>query len=199
MTDRAATHRAAIDARLFGLDAERYEQLITLVLTLRRPQLAKHLDPKGLSRTLSDGLRPLDDELITEAARSFDDMEAVQRTLEGLVRADDAASAFLAGYTTYRRTHAKATADVVARRRSDVEQVHTRLAAALATRTAAVTARDEAEAMVAETESALGKHRATLESLQASAAFRQHKGDLGRCRTRQRVRRTSKRAGGRPH
>lgn len=152
VNDRAATHRAAIDARLFGLGAQRYEQLLTLVLTLRRPQLAKHLDPKGLSRTLSDGLRPLDDELITEAARSFDDMEAVQRTLEGLVRADDAASAFLAGYTTYLRTHAKATADVVARRRSDVEQGRTWLATALATRAAAVAARDEVEAMVAETE-----------------------------------------------
>ena len=38
-------YRAAIDPRLFGLGAERYEQLLTLILTLRRPQLAKNLDP----------------------------------------------------------------------------------------------------------------------------------------------------------
>lgn len=180
VTDRAAEHRAAIDARLFGLGAQRYEQLLTLVLTLRRPQLAKHLDPKGLSRTLSDGLRPLDDELITEAARSFDDMEAVARTLEGLVRADGAVSAFLASYTTYLRTHARATADVVSRRRSDVDRGRLRLAKALTSRAAAVAARDEAEVTAAETERALGKHRASLESLQASTAFRQHKGDLDR-------------------
>lgn len=63
--------------------------MLTLVLTLRRPQLAKTLDPKGLSRTLSDGLRPLDEALIAEAARSFDDMESVQRTLDGLVEEDN--------------------------------------------------------------------------------------------------------------
>ena len=62
------------------------------MLTLRRPQLAKDLDPGKLSDTLSDGLRPLDDHLLVEAARSFDDMEAVARTLEGLVRADEAAA-----------------------------------------------------------------------------------------------------------
>jgi uncharacterized protein (TIGR02680 family) len=178
VTDRAVEHRAAVDARLFGLGAERYEQLLTLVLTLRRPQLAKHLDPKGLSRTLSDGLRPLDDELITEAARSFDDMEAVQRTLDGLVQADDAAAVFLGLYTTYLRTHARATADAVSRRRSDVEHGRVQLASALGTRTAAIEARDRAEAVVTEADLALGKHRAALDALQRSTAFQQHKGDL---------------------
>src|SRR6185369_13908625 len=52
----ATEYRAAIDARLFGLGAERYEQLLTLILTLRRPQLAKNLDPVRLSDTLTDGL-----------------------------------------------------------------------------------------------------------------------------------------------
>jgi uncharacterized protein (TIGR02680 family) len=180
VTDRAVDHRAAVDARLFGLGAERYEQLLTLVLTLRRPQLAKHLDPKGLSRTLSDGLRPLDDELITEAARSFDDMESVQRTLDGLVQADDASAAFLSLYTTYLRTHARATADAVSRRRAEAERGRTQLADALHTRTEAIEARDRAETAVTETDLALGKHRATLDALQASPAFRQHKGDLDR-------------------
>ena len=84
VTDRPIEHRTAIDARLFGLGGARFEQLLTLVLTLRRPQLAKNLDPKGLSRALADGLRPLDDSLIDEAAHSFGDMENVQRTLAGL-------------------------------------------------------------------------------------------------------------------
>ena len=92
-------HRAAIDQRLFGLGAERYEQLLTLILTLRRPQLAKNLDPVKLSDTLTDGLRPVDDDLIAEAARSFDDMEAVAVTLEGLAAADEATQTFLASYT----------------------------------------------------------------------------------------------------
>ncbi len=47
----ATDYRAAIDQRLFGLGRERYEQLLTLILTLRRPQLAKNLDPGKLSDT----------------------------------------------------------------------------------------------------------------------------------------------------
>ena len=54
-----------------ALGAERYEQLLTLILTLRRPQLAKNLDPVKLSGTLTDGLRPVDDDLIIR------DVEAV--------------------------------------------------------------------------------------------------------------------------
>ena len=49
-----------------------------------------NLDPAKLSDTLTDGLRPVDDDLIAEAARSFDDMEAVATTLEGLTAADEA-------------------------------------------------------------------------------------------------------------
>src|ERR1019366_7349171 len=54
----ATDYRAAIDQRLFGLGRERYEQLLTLILTLRRPQLAKNLDPAKLCDTLSDGQSP---------------------------------------------------------------------------------------------------------------------------------------------
>ena len=59
-------------------------------------QLAKDLNPVELSRTLQSGLRPLDNALIIEAARSFADMESVANTLQGLVAADEAPSSFLA-------------------------------------------------------------------------------------------------------
>jgi hypothetical protein len=68
--ERSSEHRAAVDARLFGLGPERFDQLLNLVLTPRRPQLPKNLDPARLSDTLTDGLRPLDDDLIARAARS---------------------------------------------------------------------------------------------------------------------------------
>ena len=121
-------YRAAIDQRLFGLGRERYEQLLTLILTLRRPQLAKNLDPAKLSDTLTDGLRPVDDDLIAEAARSFDDMEAVATTLEGLTAADEATRTFLASYTTYLRTHARSAADALTRRREASTQRRCELA-----------------------------------------------------------------------
>ena len=92
---------------MFGLGVERYDQLINLILTLRRPQLAKNLDPKGLSQALTDGLRPLDDQLVLEAARSFSDMEEVGRALEGLAAADQAAQSFVGVYAKYLRQQAR--------------------------------------------------------------------------------------------
>jgi hypothetical protein len=70
VVDQAREHRARVDAALFGLGPDRYDAMLDLVLTLRRPMLAKDLDPTLLSETLSRGLRPLDDELLEQAART---------------------------------------------------------------------------------------------------------------------------------
>lgn len=172
--DTPQEHRTAVDARLFGLGRERFEQLLTLVLTLRRPQLAKNLDPVSLSDTLSDGLRPLDDHLLVEAARSFDDMESVARTLDGLVRADEAAGTFLSAYTAYLRVQARTAADRLTVRRDAVTEAARRLAAgerALAGACDSLTAAED-RARAAGTE--VGRGRARLEELKASEGFRAH-------------------------
>jgi len=164
-------YRAAIDHRLFGLGAERYEQLLTLILTLRRPQLAKNLDPVKLSDTLTDGLRPVDDDLVAEAARSFEDMEAVALTLEGLAAADEATQTFLASYTTYLRTHARWAADALTRRREATTAARTTVAADTQARQAAGE-RQEAAAMSREAaEDAVARLRARIEQLRASSAY----------------------------
>jgi uncharacterized protein (TIGR02680 family) len=172
MTDRPVEHRTAVDARLFGLGIGRFEQLITLLLTLRRPQLAKNLDPKGLSRALADGLRPLDEGLIDEAAHSFSDMENVQRTLAGLIQADAAAAAFLTGYTTYLRTHARAEADRLTGRLEAIEAVRVDLTGALAARARSAADRDEARDRLDRERDRLRDISSRLESLKASPAYR---------------------------
>ena len=164
-------YRAAIDQRLFGLGRERYEQLLTLILTLRRPQLAKNLDPAKLSDTLTDGLRPVDDDLIAEAARSFDDMEAVAITLEGLTAADEATRAFLASYTTYLRTHARSAADAVTRRREASGQRRTELAGDVTALADAETAQAQAQSRRQEAEDALAGLRARHDQLKSSSAY----------------------------
>ena len=175
-------YRAAIDATLFRLGAERYEQLLTLILTLRRPQLAKNLDPVKLSDTLSDGLRPVDDDLISEAARSFDDMEAVARTLEGLVAADEAASAFLASYTTYLRSHSRAAADALTRRRDATQAQRTAVEAGEETERAAHAKQRETEDRRERAETAVAGLRGRIEQLKASSAYQavEQMGDLER-------------------
>jgi len=170
--DTSAEHRAAVDARLFGLGRERFEQLLNLVLTLRRPQLAKNLDPVKLSETLTEGLRPLDEDLVGEASRSFDDMEAVQRSLDGLVAADEAAKAFLSVYATYLRTHARAAADALTARRGVVSGERQRLTSARAAQVAAAAGLVGAGQELGAAERALGTARAHLDSLRASEAYR---------------------------
>jgi len=167
----ATDYRAAVDQRLFGLGRERYEQLLTLILTLRRPQLAKNLDPVKLSDTLTDGLRPVDDDLIAEAARSFDDMEAVATTLEGLTAADEATRAFLASYTTYLRTHARSAADALTRRREDSAQRRTELVSDSAALASAETGQAQTQARREEAENALAGWRARHDQLKSSSAY----------------------------
>lgn len=171
LTATPSDYRHAIDQRLFGLGRERYEQLITLILTLRRPQLAKNLDPGKLSDTLTDGLRPIDDDLIAEASRSFDDMETVQRTLEGLIAADEATQSFLSSYTTYLRTHARWAADALTRRRADVTTHRTALSEAATALTTAEQTQAEAEETLSTTEDTLAGLRARLDQLKSSAAY----------------------------
>ena len=163
--------RAAIDRRLFGLGRERYEQLLTLILTLRRPQLAKNLNPAKLSDTLTDGLRPVDDELIAEAARSFDDMEAVATTLEGLTAADEATRSFLASYTTYLRTHARSAADALTRRRQASAQRRTELATDITALASAESWQGQAQARRQEAENTLAGLRARHDQLRSSSAY----------------------------
>ncbi|MEU0491590.1 SbcC/MukB-like Walker B domain-containing protein [Nocardiopsis sp. NPDC006139] len=102
----AADYRAAVDARLFGL-GDRYIQLLDLLLALRRPLLAKDLDPEKVSDTLTAGLSPVDEELIDQAARDFANLSAVQRRFDDATAAHAAVGAFTASYTAYLTAHAR--------------------------------------------------------------------------------------------
>ncbi|MFI8565923.1 TIGR02680 family protein [Rhodococcus sp. NPDC078407] len=171
LTDRPVDYRAAIDARMFGLGAQRYDQLINLILTLRRPQLAKNLDPKGLSQALTDGLRPLDEQLVLEAARSFSDMEEVGRALEGLGQADHAAKNFVSVYSKYLRVQTRSDVEHFSRRLETVTHATTAHFAAAALKERRLLERAAAETRFDEAERALDQAVADRETLQRSSAY----------------------------
>lgn len=104
----AVEHRRRVDARLFGLGETRYEALLELILTLRRPKLAADLDPDQVSKVLTQGLRPLPDELIEQAARAFEDLEGHRQRLNDLRRASQTLDELNTAHRTYVRTHAAA-------------------------------------------------------------------------------------------
>ncbi|MGK8556962.1 TIGR02680 family protein [Nocardia gipuzkoensis] len=171
IVDRPMDYRNAIDARMFGLGAQRYDQLINLILTLRRPQLAKNLDPRGLSQALTDGLRPLDEQLILDAARSFSDMEEVARTLEGLVNADTATRTFVEVYRKYLAVQAKTDVDQVRARLDAVTHASTALFAATALRERRETERAAAETRAEDADRAYEQALADRENLRRSSAY----------------------------
>jgi hypothetical protein len=118
--ERRGAYQEAVDARLFGLGHERYTQLLDLLIALRRPLLAKDLDPAKVSDTLTAGLSPVDEDLVEQAARDFENLAAVQRQYDDLAAADVAVRAFLDHYVAYLRVHT----------RHQLDQVNARMAAA---------------------------------------------------------------------
>ena len=118
--DKRRAYIDAVDARLFGLGRDRYAQLLDLLIALRRPLLAKDLDPGKVSETLTAGLSPVDDDLVTQAARDFENLAAVQKQYDDLTGADVTVRAFLDQYVSYLRVHA----------RHELEQVAARISAA---------------------------------------------------------------------
>ncbi|MGD0704023.1 MAG: SbcC/MukB-like Walker B domain-containing protein [Trebonia sp.] len=141
----ATEYRDLVDNRLFGLGRERYSQLLDLLLALRRPLLAKDLDPAKVSDTLTSGLSPVDDDLVQQAARDFENLAAVQQLFDDLTAANAAVGEFTTHYEAYLRSHVKFALDRV-QARSDVAADHAeRLAVAAASRRSAVAAERAAE------------------------------------------------------
>jgi uncharacterized protein (TIGR02680 family) len=171
VVERSSEHRRRVDETLFGLGPERYEAMLDLVLTLRRPMLAKDLDPRRLSETLSRGLRPLDDDLLEQVARSFDDLEAVQRDLDQLAAADEAAREFLTAYRGYLRTQARHRADGAIEAAAAHATAGEREDAAHRALDEARAAEAMAEAETAEAEQRLAADRARRDALRASEAY----------------------------
>src|SRR5260221_655396 len=103
----ATEYRDLVDFRLFGLGRDRYAQLLDLLLALRRPLLAKDLDPAKVSDTLSSGLSPVDEDLVQQAARDFENLAAVQKLFDDFTAANAAVQDFLTHYSAYLRAHVK--------------------------------------------------------------------------------------------
>ncbi|PSK96257.1 uncharacterized protein (TIGR02680 family) [Murinocardiopsis flavida] len=162
VTGKAWEYRAAVDARLFGLGAQKYDQLVNLLLQLRRPMLAQGLNPEKVSDTLTAGLRPINEELVAQVARDFDNLKAVETSFAGLSKVGAAIEAFRGSYGTYLRVEAGARLAEADRRRAKVVE-H------------AAAVRSTADAMRAAEE-----QRAAAESERADAADRRagHQGDL---------------------
>ncbi|ACU74359.1 conserved hypothetical protein [Catenulispora acidiphila DSM 44928] len=168
--DSKAEYQDAVDAQLFGLGRERYSQLLDLLISLRRPLLAKDLDPAKVSATLSAGLSPVDEALVDQAARDFDNLKAVQDEYAKLAAADKAVGEFVGEYRTYLRRYVRRqvdlTRDRMAKAAAAVDTVSEATTAELAARNAQDTAKlasEEAKNQVIVLEGRLGALKGKFE------------------------------------
>ncbi|GAA3226221.1 TIGR02680 family protein [Actinocorallia longicatena] len=177
----ATDYRELVDHRLFGLGRERYDQLLDLLLALRRPLLAKDLDPAKVSATLTAGLSPVDEGLVEQAARDFENLAAVQHLHDDLTTAHTAVRAFLHHYTNYLRVHARFQLDRIAARRDQAVDHGAQMLAATTEADRARTGKSAAESARAGADESLSRLRSRLSTLKNADAYKAQ-GDLDRLR-----------------
>ena len=169
----ATDYRRAVDARLFGL-GDRYTQLLDLLLALRRPLLAKDLDPEKVSDTLTSGLSPVDDTLLDQAARDFANLAAVQRRFDSATEAHEAVRSFTERYADYLTTNARHRLSRVTAA-GDRAAEHARTVTEAATEhDRAVQERARARARRAEHDTELRETTARIKALEDDEALRDH-------------------------
>ncbi len=172
--DKRGAYTEAVDARLFGLGRERYAQLIDLLLALRRPLLAKDLDPVKVSQTLTAGLSPVDEGLVDQAARDFENLAAVQKQYDDLTAANTAVRDFLAHYTAYLRALARDQLDQVSSRLAAVTDRAEQITAAASEVAKAEVAERAAADAGAQTAAELRKLRAQVQALHKLDSYKEH-------------------------
>ncbi|MFW6642366.1 TIGR02680 family protein [Nocardiopsis algeriensis] len=137
--DQAGDYRRAVDEALFGLGEERYGSLVDLLIQLRQPQLSKRPSEAALSKALTEALPPMDPAVVADVAEAYRELEDDEEELQAMADAERASSAFLGHYRHYARVAARRAARPPRREHSRYERL-------TAERTAALAARDEAQA-----------------------------------------------------
>lgn len=153
-------YKEHVGRTLFGLEPDRYDELLRMLYWLRRPQVGEDIDPRSLADTLSVALPQLDADLLRSTGESLDQLADFGQQIDTLDRATRAVQTYTQVYRQYAATvvgeRARAALDAVAeqrRRQSDLREREAELASAdeqlaLAEGTLADAERREREARV---------------------------------------------------
>jgi uncharacterized protein (TIGR02680 family) len=110
----ASAYARRVSKELFGIeDDQRYRNLCHLLYELRRPSVGESIEGGEHAKVLASALPPLDDDLIADVARNFDDLDKIRNNLHETEKTERAVSEFLESYRSYTR-------GVVRRRSEDV-------------------------------------------------------------------------------
>lgn len=104
-TSKPGEHRARVAREVFGLEGprgqQRFDALISLLRTLRSPDVGNQIDQRGVSELLTEALPPLDEEALRTTG---DQLDMLRETRERLTQRRDALARvedFLGTYTAH--------------------------------------------------------------------------------------------------
>jgi hypothetical protein len=100
---KAEDYLAKLARELFGLSPQRLHSLVELLIILRRPKLSENLSVERLKEILSNGLPPVDDDLVSGLAKNFDELKQDEEDLRKFVKAQEEVDLFLTSYRVYAR------------------------------------------------------------------------------------------------
>ena len=67
-----------MNALLFGVTQDRYDAIVRLLLSLRKPQLSQTLDPQELSARLTEALPELDRDAVLRVSGRLDQLDRLR-------------------------------------------------------------------------------------------------------------------------
>jgi uncharacterized protein (TIGR02680 family) len=110
VVEQAERYRRAVNEALFDLSPDRYDALLSLLISLRQPALSKRPDERRLSDALTEALPPLDPAVVTDLAEAFRSLEEERAALRDLDDASGTAASFLDLYSSYAQVLARRVA-----------------------------------------------------------------------------------------
>jgi uncharacterized protein (TIGR02680 family) len=165
--ETARSYRRAVDERLFHLGQQRYDALMDTLIQLRQPQLSKKPDEGALSDALSEALPPLSPDLVSDVADAMGQLEEDRRQLEEYQALARAVTQFERRYRLYAGTRSRREAGLLRNAQTEHDNASRARNEAQTLLEAAEQAEASARAACEETELALRRAQARLETLRA--------------------------------
>jgi len=158
LIDSASAYRERVNALLFGVPQDRYESIVRLLLSLRKPQLSQTLDPQELSARLTEALPELDRDAVLRVSGRLDQLDRLRTEAAALREVRNAVESFASTYRDWARAALRERGRVL------IESVRTRRQ-----HEDSLTRTQAATAAAGERRAALALRRGQLESSLASA------------------------------
>lgn len=170
----ASAYRARLARDLFGLPKSSYDNLTTLLKTLRKPKLGEALSPAVLEGMLRDALPPIDDQEIDSLASGWDNLDRLRGAVQETSKAARAVATFVqSAWTPWARTIVRHRADEFVKATTRLDNTTRERNDAQTALTAATAAVQAAEGERQKTERLLDDRVTESTELAESPAYRQ--------------------------